>query len=235
MRLFTIAIIFFIAAAILVSGCTGNDPGTSATSTAQPGTATPASTQAAGGSDQPKEISLLFNSNGLQAYKYRINQTTHGFTEIHTFEINYTDETYHGVAARHTMTTSNIPALGGGNLGYEITDIYTSKADNSPLGGHNKLVRNGKVMIDQDMRPGEADVNMSHDMVKSIGSLAAVTLINEGPDTITIDGKTYACTKYKMAELNETIWYYPQAPMPVKDLFTAGKNYTQVIELLSWS
>jgi hypothetical protein len=237
---FAIAIILLITAAILFSGCTGKAPEGNATPTATTkpeataATVTPAQAQANGGSGQPINVSQWFNSNGLHSYAYRMNQTTYGLTEVYTYEINYSDETYNGVAARHTTTNSSIPALGGGSLGYEIMDIYTGKADNSPLGGHDKLVKNGKTLIDQDLPASQANVNMSHDMVKSGEATPDVVLINEGPDTVTIDGKTYACTKYQMAELNETIWYDPQAPMPIKDLFTTG-NYTQVIELLSWS
>jgi hypothetical protein len=94
----------------------------------------------------------------------------------------------------------------------------------------------GRVM-NRDLYVKEATAVLGSDIVSNARLNGNVTLTYLGPETITVDGKTYDCTRYAMGISNTTgtEWYTRQAPMPVKSLWMQGKNYVQVTELVSWS
>jgi hypothetical protein len=78
-----------------------------------------------------------------------------------------------------------------------------------------------------------ADANTT-DFIHSNAALARV-----GPDTVTIDGKTYACTKYEATIASEgvpvkyTFWASSDAPVPVQYVYaTADGSVTT--QLTGW-
>ena len=78
-----------------------------------------------------------------------------------------------------------------------------------------------------------ADANTT-DFIHSNAALARV-----GPDTVTIDGKTYACTKYTTTITDEdrpvhyTFWASPDAPVPVQYVYETADG-TVTTQLTGW-
>jgi hypothetical protein len=89
---------------------------------------------------------------------------------------------------------------------------------------------NQDVWTDPDV---PADANTT-DFIHSNAALARV-----GPDTVTIDGKAYACTKYTTTITSEdtpvqyTFWASPDAPVPVQYTYEDADG-TVMTQLIGW-
>jgi hypothetical protein len=89
---------------------------------------------------------------------------------------------------------------------------------------------NQDVWTDPDV---PADANTT-DFIHSNAALARV-----GSDTVTIDGKTYACTKYTATITSEdtpvqyTFWASPDAPVPVQYTYATADG-TVTTQLTGW-
>jgi hypothetical protein len=135
----------------------------------------------------------------------------------------------------HLAMSFDAPAAAG--AGGEISvDVYTRKSDNTTLGGHMKMAAGGQTLIDTDIPAGEATTYTSNDVLISSGASGNSQLVNRGTDTVTIDSKTYTCTKYAYTSdgITYTVWHTPLAPMPVEMQWT-DKGASNTVELLSWS
>jgi hypothetical protein len=233
-----------VTVALVVSGCSGSDSSGTATPTPQPGggytvgTPTAAPTPAPSPVvSEPSSVGQLYNINDLRAYTYRMTSVVNGQTQIGNFEISFTDTTYNGVAARRIYMNFDSPASGETGAGQMLVDIYTRKSDNSTLGGHMKLVANGQTFWDMDIPAGEASGYVKNDLASSGSASDHTPLTKVGMETVSIDGKTYSCTKYSYVDdgITYTVWYTPQAPMPVKMHWIDDKSNTYTMELISWS
>jgi len=226
-----------LAVALAVCGCSGGSGTATPTPTPTPGpggyvvgTPTP-------GASAPSSLGQLYNANAIKSYSYRLTSVISGQTTVSNYAIGYTDATYNGVPAKHVSMTFDAPATGGAGTSQISVDLYTSKADNTTLGGHMKMVANGQTIIDMDIPAGQASTYTSNDLAASSGASAGSQLINQGTETVTIDGKPYSCTKYgyTASDITYTVWYTPQAPMPVKTTWTDKSGNTYTMELTSWS
>jgi hypothetical protein len=90
---------------------------------------------------------------------------------------------------------------------------------------------NQDVWTDPDV---PADANTT-DFIHSNAALSRV-----GPDTVTIDGKTYACVKYTTTITSEedtpvqyTFWASPDAPVPVQYVYATADG-TVTTQLTGW-
>ncbi len=240
-----IVLIFLVTAVLAVSGCSGSNTGGTVTPTTQPGggytvgtpTAAPAPSLSPVGSSEPSSVGQLYDIKDLHAYTYRMTSEVKGQTQTGIFEISFTDTTYNGVAARRIYMNFDAPATDETGAGQMLVDIYTRKSDNSTLGGHMKLVANGQTFFDVDIPAGEASDYSKNDFTSSSRILDPDPLTKVGTETVTIDGKTYPCTKYTYVDdgIPYTVWYTPQAPMPVEMKWTDDKGYSYTMELISWS
>jgi hypothetical protein len=242
-----ILLIFLVTVALIVSGCSGSNTGGTVTPTPQPGggymvgtptaaptaAPTPASSPVA---TEPSSVGQLYNIGDLHAYTYRMTSVVNGQTQTGTFTISFTDTTYNGVEARRIYLNFDVPATGGTGAGQMLVDVYTRKSDNSTLGGHMKWVANGQTIIDTDIPADEASSYSSKDLASSGRASDHTPLTKVGAETVTIDGKAYACTKYTYVEdgVTYTVWYTPQAPMPVEMKWTDDKGNPFLMELISW-
>ena len=240
-----ILLIFLVTIALAMSGCSGSDtsgtvtptpvPGTAGTPTAAP-TAASTSTPAPVASE-PSSVGQLYNINDLHTYTYRMTSVANGQTQTGTFTISFTDTTYNGVDARRIYLNFDAPATGETGAGEFLVDVYTRKSDNSTLGGHMKWVANGKTIIDNEIPADQASGYTKNDLASSGSASDHTPLTKVGTETVTIDSKTYSCTKYTYVDdgTTNTVWYTPQAPMPVKIQGTDSQGNPNTIELISWS
>jgi hypothetical protein len=179
----------------------------------------------------------LFDINAVHSYSYRMTSVdADGQTTVANFAIAHNDTTYGGVPARHLSMSFDAPATASAGVGQVSVDIYTRKSDNSTLGGHMKMVVNGQTLLDMDIPPGEAATYTSNDVLASGGASGNTQLTEQGTDTVTIDSKTYTCTRYGYTTdgIAYTVWHTAQAPMPVK-MQWIEKGSFNTVELLSWS
>jgi hypothetical protein len=238
-----ILLILIVAAVLAVSGCSGGN--VTATPTPQQGgytvgTPTPATTVSGSPTPAgatPSSAGQLFNINAVHSYSYRLTSVgADGQTTKANFAIAHEDTTYGGVPAMHMAMSFDAPATASSSVGQLSVDVYTRKSDNTTLGGHMKMVAAGQTIIDADIPAGQASTYTSNDLLASSEASGNSQLINQGPDTVTIDGKTYACTKYMYTSdgVTYTVWHAAQAPMPVKMQWT-DKGSANTVELLSWS
>lgn len=235
-----IILILLVAVALAVSGCSGSDTGSTATPTPQPGGSTAGTPTAAPTAppvaSEPSSVGQLFSINDLSTYTYRMTSVTNGQTQTGTITISFTDTTYNGVEARHLYLNMDSPATGETGAGQFLIDVYMRKSDNSTLGGHTKMVVNGQTFIDMDIPADQASDYTEKDIVSSGLASDHTPLTRVGSETVTIDGKTYSCTKYTYVDdgIAYTVWYTAQAPMPVKMQWTDNDSFN-TMELLSWS
>jgi hypothetical protein len=233
-----ILIAFLIMIALAVSGCSGGSGTATPTPTPVPGgyltvTATPVPTP---GTSGVSNAGQLYNTGNLNSYSYRQTSVMGGQTSTVTYSIGYTDATYNGVAARHTTYNYEMPASGDTPAAQFVIDVYASKADGSTLGGHMKMVAGGQTVLDMDIPTSQASTYRQYDVANTDRS-GASTVTNAGTESVTVDGKTYMCTKYTYSAAGSTytVWYTPQAPMPVKSQWTDDKGNSFTTELISWS
>lgn len=231
-----------LAIMLAVSGCSGGNGTATPTSTPGPGgntagTPTPAATAGpTPGVGALSTVAQLYNINAIHAYSYRLTSETGGQTSTSNFALAYSDTTYSGVPAQHVSMSFDTPSTGGTSPAQMTVDLYTSKADKKSLGGHMKMVVNGQTLMDNDIPAGQETTYSTNDMASSAASSGA-QLISQGTETVTIDSKSYACTKYTYTSEGTvyTVWYTPQAPMPVKSRWTDNSGNTYTMELTSWS
>jgi hypothetical protein len=241
-----IVLILVLAIALAVSGCSGSDTGGTATPTPQPGggyitgtpeaapTAAPTSTPAPVVSE-PTIVGQLYSINDFDTFTYRMTSEMNGQKQTGPVTISFSDTTYNGVEARHLYLNMDAPATAETGPGQILVDVYMRKSDNSTLGGHTKWVVNGQTFIDMDIPADEASDYTEKDLISS-GLTDRTPLTSVGAEPVTIDGKTYSCTKYTYVDdgITKTVWFTPQAPMPVKMQWTEKGSFN-TMELLSWS
>ena len=240
-----ILLIFLVTVLLAVSGCSGSNTGGTVTPTPQPGggyvvgTPTAALTPSLSpvGSSEPSSVGQLYDIRDLHAYTYRLTSEVKGKTQSGIFDISFTDTIYNGVAARRIYMNFDAPATEEMGAGQMLVDIYMRRSDNSTLGGHMKLVANGQTFFDLDISAGEASEYSKNDLASSSRISDPAPLTKVGTETVTIDSKTYSCTKYTYVDDGTpyTVWYTPQAPMPVEMKWTDDEGHSYKMELISWS
>lgn len=241
-----IILILLIAVVLAISGCSGSETDGTATPTPQPGdgnaTGTPTAAPAvsitptpAPAASEPTSVGHLYSIGDLNSYMYRLTNETNGQEQISIITISFADTTYNGVEARRIHLNIDAPATGETGAGQFLIDIYMRKSDNSTLGGHIKMTINGQP-LEYDIPADEVAEHSKYDLASDGLASGHTPLTKVGPDTVTIDGKTYDCTKYTYIEdgITHTVWHTPGAPMPVKIQWTEGDSSNTMV-LLSWS
>ncbi len=120
-----------------------------------------------------------------------MTQTVGGNTTSVTEEVSYTDETYNGVAARHTKIITDADSKDVGSYLYpagsgmlrSVTDVYISKANKTPISGHRKVSNSTKTFSDIDLFAFDAASYLMSDILTSVHIAESGTSHN-----VTIDG-----------------------------------------------
>jgi hypothetical protein len=232
-RLHQLIILVLLAAALVVSGCSGNSPGPAATATpgpiASPGiTASPTST--AGPSAEPArsaaQAAELFDFSRINWFEY----TVYSANETGPSGLRYeaSTATINGAPAKAERITVRAP----NDTVIDVESFY-DPASGRETGGHVKFVIGGQTWIDSDTVPGD-------DQYKS-NSIAWTfqqgnwPLRSLGTEKITAGGKTYTCTKYAVGEAGEsgTAWMAAGVPLPVR-IDSVSEKGTATWELAGW-
>ncbi|OPY25520.1 MAG: hypothetical protein A4E28_03087 [Methanocella sp. PtaU1.Bin125] len=212
-----------VIAALLVSGCLGKDAGSVATPTP-----TPTPTPAAGSSPvpapawntvgSPASTGQLYDMGGLNWYEFRFDSRSEIMNSSGTYRLEFGDDAYLGIPARHTRETYTDLIISSPGSPESIIDAYVSKANNSLIGGHAKILSNGQVTMDEDMAGSQIAGMMSrgYPYMSTLDRDARLTFAGE--ETISLNGKQYACTIYRFTVdgITRTAWYTPEAPAPLK-------------------
>jgi hypothetical protein len=230
-----ILLIPLVLVALAVSGCSGGNPAGTPTPAPTPPASTPAPTPTWNAFDAPASIDQLFHLDSLHWYLYRTNITSGVANLSSLYRFEYSDETYGDVAAKHTRATAN-DTVGGLET---ICDIYTGKADGRSLGGSVKTFIFGTPATEIGIEAGQGMNYLSSDLANQARANSKASLTNSGQEKVTVDGTTYACTRYVYTSegVTYTAWYTPQAPAPVKvtwvDKNVQGSAHL-TLELLGW-
>jgi hypothetical protein len=155
---------------------------------------------------------------GLDWYEFRFDSRSENMSSSGTYLLEFADATYHGLPARHTRETYTDLILGSPGSPESIIDAYVSKANNSLIGGHAKILSDGRITMDEDMAGSQITGMMSrgYPYMSTLDRDARLTFAGE--ETIGLNGKQYACTIYRFTVdgITRTAWYTPEAPAPLK-------------------
>ena len=215
-------VVVLIIIAALVCGCTSG-PGVSPGPAVKPGgnaTATPG--MARSGS--------LFDTGRLGWFEYRLSTLSEdGKVGVTDLRFDYTTATVNGISVkddRITMKVSDPDMI-------VTMDAYYDLATEKQIGGHMK-------MTSEDITPTNEDIQAMDDQYRSsdiAGTFATSDwpLAEAGTETVTVDGKPYACTKYSVGTAGEygTAWVSPGIPVPVK-IESKDSGSTSTWELIGW-
>lgn len=212
-----ISVILMMAVVLAMSGCSGGNTGGQATPTA-----TPAPTGGAPGA------ASMFDMDKLKFYEWKVTSLEGGQTKVTYFRFERGPGTYNGVPANEEKMT--ITAEGSDVM---MFDIFYNPTDHTQLGGKMKL---GEMEIDM---PADGN-NQYSGMFDSYNVADSYQtndwpMLNKGSETLTINGKTYVCSKYWAGTAGEygTLWVANSVPMPVKiESKSAGNTWTY--ELWDW-
>jgi hypothetical protein len=120
---------------------TGGTPATTASAGAKPGTASaPAAGSVVSGES-------FFENANYKWFEYKMSSkdmSSNMKTEV-------SQDTYNGKAATHTQMTMTTTTPMADTT---ITDMYVD-ASGISLGGHMKMISNGKTVLDEDIPPGD--------------------------------------------------------------------------------
>ena len=229
-------------AALFVSGCSGTGTGGSATPTPTPtpqASDSPAAAPTWNTVGSPTKTSHLHDMSGLNWYEFRIDSRSEITNSSRVYLFEFDDETYNGVATRHTRVTYTDLILGTAGSPDSIVDAYASKANNTIIGGHAKMSSSGQVTMDQDMA-GSQIVGMMNPGFTYISTLDRDSVLTgAGAGTVSLKGKEYACSKYTYTVdgIIRTAWYTPEAPAPLKVTWTLADDSKPVyvtVTLTGW-
>lgn len=209
----SILLVLLVVAALSVSGCTvlGGNQGGKATATP---TTNPGTTEP-GATDSPAVQPTTTPGTSLEDTLGSLYQEGK-FTWI-----EYT--TVMSMEGMEVKTTMKMEMLGN--------EMHEGK-----MMDHTRITINGNA---QDYW---SDPNEAGDSSSDSGDFSSsdAKLTNAGLDTVTINGKTYACTKYTVTMTNEgeeavyTFWAAPaQAPAPVQYQFDM-EGVTMTSQLTGW-
>jgi hypothetical protein len=229
------AILAGIALAVLISGCSGGSPTSAPSPTPTLPAGTPTPPPAWNAVDAPARIDQLFHLDSLHWYLYRANISSGPANLSSLYKFEYSDENYADTAAKHTRLTTNDTVSGLEN----IYDIYTSKADGRSLGGSAKSFIFGNPATETSIAAGQGMNYLAGELAIQARANSKAALTDSGQEKVTVDGTTYACTRYVYTAegVTYTAWYTPQAPAPVKVAWTDRNvpgSARMTLELLGW-
>jgi hypothetical protein len=220
-------IVVLIVVAAMVSGCTSG-PAASPTPTAKPaGNATTGPTAVPG----VARSGSLFDTGKLQWFEYRL--TTHGEdgkASLSDLRFDYTTATVNGVTVKDDRITMK---LTDPNMILTM-DTYYDQATDRQVGGHMKMISDDITLTDQDVAAAD-DQYRSSDIAGTFAT-SDWPLASQGTESVTIDGKTYTCTKYSVGNDGEygTAWMAQGVPVPVEIESKSVDAPASTWELVGW-
>jgi hypothetical protein len=166
----------------------------------------------------------------LQWFEYRLTSPGEGGKPaVSDLRFDYTTSTVNGVVVKDDRITMKVadPQM------TMTFDTYYDLATDRQIGGHMKMVSNDITVTDEDI----AAANDQYRDSDIAGTFAASDwpLTGMGSETVTIEGKPYACTKYSVGTAGEygTAWTSPGVPVPVK-IESKDVGSTSTWELIRW-
>lgn len=204
-----------IVVAATACGCAGG-PGAMPSPTGEPGMKTAAS---------------LFDTGNLKWYEYRVTtQGEDGKASVSDMRFDATTAVINGITVRDyriTMKTSDPEMV--------ITmDTYYSMTTDEQIGSRMKMTSGDVTITDRDIEAIEG--RYPSNGVAGAFESDSCPLTDLGTETVTVDGKTYICTRYSVGSAGEygTAWVAPGVPLPVKIESKSATEGTSTWEMLGW-
>jgi hypothetical protein len=197
-----ILLVLIVVAAAALSGCTSG-PASPTVATGAPNVVSPA----------PAPVTLrsgsLFDTGKLQWFEYRL--TGSDKPAVSDVRFDYLTTVINGISVRDDRITMKIAAP-------EMTvimDKYYDPASNAQVGTHTKTVSSGTSLSDLGLQA--SDLYRDNNVAEAF-TAGNWPMKSPGTDAVTIDGKTYQCTKYSVGDSGEhgTAWVSGEVPVPVK-------------------
>jgi hypothetical protein len=235
MRLHQALILILVTAALAVAGCSGNSPEPAATATPGPiASPSPGVSASPGATAEPSAVpantatqaAQLFDFSKINWFEYTVHSASETGPSYLRYEASTT--TFNGAPAKAEKITVTAP----NDTVIDVQSYYDS-ANGREIGGHVKFVIGGQSFIDSDTIAGD-------DQYKS-NSIAWTfqqgnwPLHSLGTEKVTINGKTYTCTKYTVGDAGEygTAWMAPGIPLPVR-IDSVSEKGAATWELTGW-
>jgi hypothetical protein len=216
-------IVALIVIAAMVCGCAsgpGSSPVPTGTPTGYP-TAVPGMVKSG----------LLFDMGGLNWYEYRV--TTPGESGQVTrsdIRFDYTTTVIGGTTVRDDRITMKVsePDM------ILTLDTYYDPVTDRQIGSQKKMVSNDITVSDQDL-VAAGDQYRNRDIAGTFAT-GDWPLADLGTEAVTVDGKTYTCTKFSVGDAGEygMAWVARGVPVPVKIESKSAVEGTSTWELLGW-
>jgi len=216
-----------IVAAAMVCGCASGPAATPVPSAMPSGNATVSPTAGPG----TVKSGSLFDMSKLQWFEYRTTtMTADNKPEVTDLRFDYTTATVNGATVKDERITMKVadPQM------TMIFDTYYDPATDKQVGGHTKMISNDITITDQDIAAAD-NQSGSSDIAGTFGT-GDWPLTSQGTEAVTIDGKTYTCTKYSVGDDGQygTAWVTGGVPLPVKIESTSAGEGTSTWELIGW-
>jgi hypothetical protein len=216
-----------IVAAAMVCGCTSGPAATPVPSGTPAGNATASPTVVPG----TVKSGSLFDMGKVQWFEYRLTTMTENNKQaVTSLRFDYTTATVNGAAVKDDRITMKAedPQM------TMIFDTYYDPATDKQIGGHTKIVSNDITINDEDVAAAD-DQYESSDIAGTFGT-SDWPLSGQGTEAVTVDGKTYTCTKYSVGDNGQygTAWVSQGVPVPVKIESRSAAEGTSTWELIGW-
>ena len=196
-------------------------------------TGTPAGNATAGPTVVPgmAKSGSLFDMGKMKWFEYRLTTTGEGGkAAVSDLRFDYTTAMVNGNVVKDDRITMKVSDP---NMILTM-DSYYDPATDRQIGGHMKMVSDDVTISEQDIATAD-DRYRSSDIAGTFAT-GDWPLAGQGAEAVTIDGKTYTCTKYSVGNAGEygTAWVDKGVPVPVKIESKSAAEGTSTWELLGW-
>ena len=206
---FATTLLLIIAAATLVSGC-ASGPATAPASTGTP-SLPPTATSPATAEPATVLSGSLFDTGGLSWCEYRVT-TTGDNTGVSDVRYDFTTAKIMGIDFKDDRVTMKLEAPEV----VVVMDGFYDVATGRQAGTQTKVTSAGAVLDDQDVAAIKGRC-LDCDIAGAYAD-GDWPMQDAGADSVTVDGKTYSCTKYVLDQPGEAgaAWAAGGVPVPVK-------------------
>jgi hypothetical protein len=173
----------------------------------------------------------LFDTGKMKWFEYRLTTPGEsGKAAVSDLRFDYTTAVVNGNTVKDDRITMKVSDP---NMILTM-DTYYDPATDKQIGGHMKMVSDDITISDQDLEAAD-DQYRSSDIAGTFAT-GDWPLAGLGTEAVTVDGKTYTCTKYSVGSAGEygTAWIAQGVPVPVKIESKSAAEGTATWELLGW-
>lgn len=216
--------VLIILAAAALSGC-ASAPSPPANVTATPEAISPVPVP----TPVPLRSGSLFDTGRLQWFEYRLTPASGDKAAASDVRFDYTTATISGITVRDQRVTMKMA-----NPDMEVVmDKYYDQASGSQVGSRVKTSSGSATLSDLGVQASDL---YSRNNIADACTTGDWPLKDMGTEAVTVNGKSYSCTKYAIGDSGEhgTAWVSDGVPVPVKLQQKSDDGSATTWELAGW-